>query len=92
MAITLCSLPVKILLTILLIVGWLDLEFHKVHTLIFEEVDSFPRCQILDKPSMSTKSYFIISRTSYLTLRIGVFTRMLSNSIATFDPSVSHWT
>ena len=60
MAITLCSLPVKILVTILLIVGWLDLEFHKVHTLIFEEVDYFPRCQILDKPSMSTKSYFII--------------------------------
>ena len=60
MAITLCSLPVNILVIILLIIGRLDLEFHKVHILIFEEIDSLPRRQVLDKPSMSTKSYIIV--------------------------------
>ena len=88
MVITLCSLLVEILFIILLIIGLLNLELHIVHTLVFEEIDSLAKSQMLNKASMSTKSHLIV--VSYL--RIGVLTRMLSNSMATLDPSVSHST
>ena len=60
MAITLCSLPDKILFSMILIIGLLNLEFRKVHSLIFEDIDLLSRHQTLDKSSMSTESHFVV--------------------------------
>ena len=60
MVITLCSLPVKILITIVLVIGLLHLEFHNVNILILEEIDLLSRSQALDEASMSLESYFVV--------------------------------
>ena len=60
MAITLCSLPMDILLTVLLIIGLLNLELPKVNTLMLGKIDLFSRYPILDESSMSSESHFVV--------------------------------
>ena len=57
--ITLCSMPVKIPLTMISIIGFLNIGLRLVRTLVLEEIDPIARSQVLNKISMLTTSHSI---------------------------------